>query len=256
VGLHQLVVWSSQHTSRTLSGHSHLWCHFDTWQFWNGPHVHTWWYNRAPLNRYSIFVSLFSPQLEKYQKAFEHLGNALTYDPNNYTVCSSLHCFSTFVFAVHCILSPSPRWWKCLFSPVLHSSFWTLVPVPRPSWLQGAWCRPTGTLTWPWTSTAWRPAACRRARPSGTTSACASLARRNTWRWVTICLLHLSEKQSFDDLQLRWQSHEKFNGSISLMLEASQYFPKMWVWVHMQILDFTNISKPSWWNVWIIIGPV
>lgn len=26
-------------------------------------------------------------QLGKYQKAFEHLGNALTFDPNNYKVC-------------------------------------------------------------------------------------------------------------------------------------------------------------------------
>lgn len=28
-------------------------------------------------------------QLGKYQKAFEHLGNALTFDPNNYKVCCS-----------------------------------------------------------------------------------------------------------------------------------------------------------------------
>lgn len=37
----------------------------------------------------TAIFSLF--ELGKYQKAFEHLGNALTFDPNNYKVCGYLH---------------------------------------------------------------------------------------------------------------------------------------------------------------------
>lgn len=36
------------------------------------------------------FPCLCFRQLGKYQKAFEHLGNALTFDPNNYKVCYTL----------------------------------------------------------------------------------------------------------------------------------------------------------------------
>lgn len=39
-----------------------------------------------PLSGSFLFI-LFFPQLGKYQKAFEHLGNALTFDPSNYKVC-------------------------------------------------------------------------------------------------------------------------------------------------------------------------
>lgn len=60
--------------------------------------------------------------------------------------------------------------------------------IPRPSWLQAAWCRPTATLMWPWTSTAWRPARCPRALLSGTTSACVSLGKRNMLLWVALFL--------------------------------------------------------------------
>lgn len=58
--------------------------------------------------------------------------------------------------------------------------------IPRPSWLQAAWCRPTATLMWPWTSTAWRPAPCPRALLSGTTLACVSLGKRNMLLWVAL----------------------------------------------------------------------
>lgn len=34
----------------------------------------------------SIYHSCLFCQLGKYQKAFEHLGNALTFDPHNYKV--------------------------------------------------------------------------------------------------------------------------------------------------------------------------
>lgn len=64
--------------------------------------------------------------------------------------------------------------------PSLTSGF-----ILRPSWLQAAWCRPTVTLMWPWTSTGWRPAWCLRALLSGTTSACVSLGKRNMLLWVT-----------------------------------------------------------------------
>lgn len=37
--------------------------------------------------RMTIMLIFF--QLGKYQKAFEHLGNALTFDPNNYKVLTS-----------------------------------------------------------------------------------------------------------------------------------------------------------------------
>nr|XP_029502413.1 Bardet-Biedl syndrome 4 protein-like [Oncorhynchus nerka] len=42
-------------------------------------------------------LGLLYLQLGKYQKAFEHLGNALTHDPNNYKV-SGHHFRACFVF--------------------------------------------------------------------------------------------------------------------------------------------------------------
>lgn len=54
-----------------------------------------------------------------------------------------------------------------------------IVFILRPSWLQAAWCRPMVTLMWPWTSTEWQHVLCLRAPLSGTTSACAFLAKRN-----------------------------------------------------------------------------
>lgn len=162
-------------------------------------------------------------QLGKYQKAFEHLGNALTFDPNNYKVCG-FPLYLSLPIIVMCFDFKSSRGLKAellseQFNPNKRSSAVTpaaasligclflrqrlacsmcLISVPftpRPSWLQAAWCRPTATSTWPWTSTEWRPAPCRRARPSGTTSACASLEKRNTWLWVEdvagLCLVCL-----------------------------------------------------------------
>uniref|UniRef100_A0A3Q1K7N2 BBSome complex member BBS4 n=1 Tax=Anabas testudineus TaxID=64144 RepID=A0A3Q1K7N2_ANATE len=41
-------------------------------------------YKRAVESRCTISCFAFFGQLGKYQKAFEHLGNALTFDPNNY----------------------------------------------------------------------------------------------------------------------------------------------------------------------------
>lgn len=63
------------------------------------------------------------------------------------------------------------------------------VLISRPSWLQAVWCRPTATLMWPWTSIVWRRERFPRAPLSGTTLACASLAKRNMWLWVIFCLV-------------------------------------------------------------------
>lgn len=151
--------------------------------------------------QFSVFIFW---QLGKYQKAFEHLGNALTFDPNNYKVCGYLHkqavVWSFFFFyqvtwmqliellakqfgkiSGHSLSVGTSRLSSYGVSNGTCSSNVTLMIafIPRPSWLQAAWCRPMVTLMWPWTSTEWLPVPSRRAPPSGTTSACASLARRN-----------------------------------------------------------------------------
>lgn len=40
----------------------------------------------TPLTPEFLMLIYFFSQLGDYQKAFEHLGNALTYDPGNYKV--------------------------------------------------------------------------------------------------------------------------------------------------------------------------
>lgn len=158
-------------------------------------------------------------QLGKYQKAFEHLGNALTFDPNNYKVCGFFEHTLRFDLNLVRLQAPrgrqsellseqfnrnkrsfSVRWCaasliRCCFKRLPLSCNLSLISVftPRPSWLQAAWCRPTATSTWLWTSIEWPPVPCPRALPSGTTLACAFLGKRNMWLWVKriACLCHL-----------------------------------------------------------------
>ena len=81
---------------------------------------------------------------------------------------------------------------SCAISKVTSSLNLSLITViiPRPSWLQAAWCKPMVTLMWPWTSTEWQRALFQRAPPSGTTLACASLEKRNMLLWVMLFDCH------------------------------------------------------------------
>ena len=64
---------------------------------------------------------------------------------------------------------------------------WPLTPpTPRPSLPLARWFRSTVTMTSLSPSTEWRPCLHRSVPSSGTTSACASLARRSLLPWVKL----------------------------------------------------------------------
>lgn len=232
-------------------------------------------YNNMCLQSLFNHCLYFLPSLENTKKLLNTLETLWPTTQTTIQYALYFIVLHSFVFAIHCI-QPQAHWspWR---SPVVKCVFNQMVFPPQGRFLLLKHCSFPGHPCSRKHDADPRGLRCgheqvprgrlRRTRePAPLEQHWHVLLRQEEIRgcewcfpnWVFIILVHVFWKRGCFSLQNVSGKQSSFNESLSMMLEASQYFPETLSCCAYSNFDFTNILWIilSRWNVWIIVGPV